>query len=87
MIVAPDNSPQETEHALPMAVNPATNIPGNPQHVTQNYYEVNFWGTCNVLINNVFATAVNVFTTPAGWFGMVFTYVLYCLLTGKKFVE
>jgi len=87
MIVAPDSSQQETDQALPMVVNPSENIPGSPSQVIQNYYEVNFWGTCNVLINNVFATAVNVFTTPAGWFGMVFVYVLYCLLTGKKFVE
>ena len=80
-------APMPVTPEVPETTTPDENIPGNPQQVVQNYYEVNFWGTCNVLVNNVFALIANVLTTPAGWFGMMFVYVLYRLFTQGKLLE
>lgn len=59
--------------------------PGSP--VVQNYYEANFWSLCNATVSNFFTLLINLLATPAGWFGMIIVYILYCLLTGRKFVE
>jgi hypothetical protein len=66
---------------------PAHNVPAGTTAVTQNYYQVGFWACLNGAVNAFFTFLLGLTTTANGWMGLIIIYVLWCLITGKKFSQ
>jgi hypothetical protein len=64
---------------------PVRNVPPETTAVTQNYYQVGVWAFLNGTSNAFFTFLLGLTTTANGWMGLIILYILYCLLTGKRF--
>jgi len=63
------------------------NVPEGTQVLNQNYYQIGFWAFLQSMGNAFFTFIISLFTTSEGWMGMIVTYVLYCLATGRKLAQ